>query len=55
LLPLLALRQTIPPLLLAISPALVAVYATKFLDKVLLRKMLHQWADEWENDTNKDF
>lgn len=37
-----------------ISPALVAVYATKFLDKALLRKMLHQWADEWENDQDKD-
>ena len=32
-----------------LSPALVAVYETKFLDKELLRKMLHQWAEDWES------
>lgn len=35
-----------------LAPTLVAVYETKFLDKELLRKMLHQWAEDWENSTS---
>jgi hypothetical protein len=30
-----------------LSPTLVAAYQTKFVDKDLLRRMLHQWADDW--------
>jgi hypothetical protein len=33
-----------------ISPALVAVYETKFLDKDLLRNRLQQWTQDWENN-----
>jgi hypothetical protein len=33
-----------------LTPALVAVYETKFLDKALLRRLLHQWAEEWEQN-----
>jgi predicted nuclease of restriction endonuclease-like (RecB) superfamily len=33
-----------------LTPALVAVYETKFLDKALLRRLLHQWTEEWEQD-----
>jgi predicted nuclease of restriction endonuclease-like (RecB) superfamily len=36
-----------------LTPALVAVYETKFLDKTLLRRLLHEWAEEWEQ--NKKF
>ncbi|MBC7774440.1 MAG: hypothetical protein H7246_03300 [Phycisphaerae bacterium] len=31
-----------------LSPAMVADYQTKFVDKSLLRQLLHQWAEEWE-------
>ncbi|NUO03002.1 MAG: DUF1016 family protein [Saprospiraceae bacterium] len=31
-----------------LSPALVAAYETKFVDKNLLRQLLHQWAEDWE-------
>ncbi len=31
-----------------LSPALVAAYETKFVDKNLLRRLLHQWAEDWE-------
>jgi len=37
------------------SPTLVAVYETKFLDKKLLRRMLHQWSEEWAQQHNIDF
>jgi hypothetical protein len=33
-----------------LSPALVAAYETKFIDKELLRRMLHQWTEDWENN-----
>lgn len=33
-----------------LTPMLVAVYETKFLDKALLRRLLHQWAEEWEQN-----
>ena len=33
-----------------LSPALVAAYETKFIDKDLLRRMLHQWTEDWENN-----
>ena len=33
-----------------LSPSLVAVYETKFLDKELLRRMLHQWSEDWESN-----
>jgi predicted nuclease of restriction endonuclease-like (RecB) superfamily len=32
-----------------LSPTMVSVYETKFLDKNLLRKKLQQWTEEWEN------
>lgn len=31
-----------------LSPAMVAEYQTKFVDKALLQKLLHQWAEDWE-------
>ncbi len=31
-----------------LTPALVAAYETKFVDKNLLRRLLHQWAHDWE-------
>lgn len=31
-----------------LSPTLVAACQTKFVDKELLRRMLHEWADEWQ-------
>lgn len=30
-----------------LSPTLVAAYQTKFIDKDLLRRMLHEWAEDW--------
>jgi predicted nuclease of restriction endonuclease-like (RecB) superfamily len=33
-----------------LSPTMVAVYETKFIDKELLRQMLHQWTEDWENN-----
>jgi predicted nuclease of restriction endonuclease-like (RecB) superfamily len=30
------------------SPTLVSVYETKFLDKNLLRRMLQRWSEDWE-------
>ncbi|MBL7815539.1 MAG: DUF1016 family protein [Saprospiraceae bacterium] len=35
-----------------LTPAMVAIYETKFLDKELLRKMLHEWTLDWENSQN---
>ncbi len=38
-----------------LSPAMVAAYETKFLDKNLLRQLLHQWSEEWQdNQEQKD-
>ncbi|MFZ2898647.1 MAG: PDDEXK nuclease domain-containing protein [Saprospiraceae bacterium] len=37
-----------------LSPALVAAYQTKFVDKNLLRRMLHQWAEDWEEAREAD-
>jgi hypothetical protein len=31
-----------------LTPALVAVYETKFLDKELLRRLMHKWAEDWQ-------
>jgi hypothetical protein len=31
-----------------LSPALVAEYQTKFIDKALFRRMLHHWAEDWQ-------
>lgn len=31
-----------------LTPALVAAYETKLIDKNLLRRLLHQWAEDWE-------
>ncbi len=31
-----------------LSPTLVAAYETKFVDKNLLRRLLHQWTEDWE-------
>ena len=31
-----------------LTPALVAVYETKFIDKELLRRLMHKWAEDWE-------
>ena len=36
-----------------LSPAMVAVYETKFIDKVLLQQMLRQWAEDWGNGQNR--
>ncbi len=33
-----------------LTPALVAVYETKFIDKNLLRQLLHKWAEDWEEN-----
>jgi predicted nuclease of restriction endonuclease-like (RecB) superfamily len=33
-----------------LSPTLVAVYETKFIDKNLLRSMLHKWAEDWQEN-----
>ena len=32
----------------SLSSALVAAYQTKFLDKELLRRKLHEWSDDWQ-------
>ena len=31
-----------------LTPALVAVYETKFIDKELLRRLMHKWAEDWQ-------
>jgi predicted nuclease of restriction endonuclease-like (RecB) superfamily len=36
-----------------VSPALVAVYETKFLDKELLRNRLQQWSQDWEKNQSQ--
>ena len=36
-----------------LSPAMVAVYETKFIDKALLKRMLRQWAEDWENGQDR--
>ena len=36
-----------------LSPAMVAVYETKFIDKALLKRMLRQWAEDWENGRDR--
>lgn len=36
-----------------LSPTLVAAYQTKFVDKQLLRRMLHRWAEDWEQACNE--
>jgi predicted nuclease of restriction endonuclease-like (RecB) superfamily len=33
-----------------LAPSLVAVYETKFLDKNLLRQLLHKWAEDWQEN-----
>jgi predicted nuclease of restriction endonuclease-like (RecB) superfamily len=33
-----------------LAPALVAVYETKFIDKNLLRQLLHKWAEDWQEN-----
>ena len=30
-----------------LSPTLVSIYQTKFLDKQLLQRLLHDWSEEW--------
>jgi len=37
-----------------ISPTLVSVYETKFLDKKLLPSLLHDWSEEGAQQHNKD-
>lgn len=32
----------------SLSPTMVAAYQTKFLDKELLRRKLHEWSDDWQ-------
>ncbi len=36
-----------------LTPALVAAYQTKFVDKELLRRLLHDWAEDWKQ--GRDF
>ena len=36
-----------------LSPAMVAIYETKFIDKALLKRMLRQWAEDWENGQDR--
>jgi predicted nuclease of restriction endonuclease-like (RecB) superfamily len=33
-----------------LSPTMVAVYETKFIDKNLLRSLLHKWAEDWQEN-----
>ena len=37
-----------------LAPALVAVYETKFIDKDLLRQLLHKWAEDWQENQKQD-
>jgi predicted nuclease of restriction endonuclease-like (RecB) superfamily len=37
-----------------LSPTLVTAYETKFLDKKLLQRLLHDWSEEWAQQHNKD-
>jgi predicted nuclease of restriction endonuclease-like (RecB) superfamily len=36
-----------------LTPALVAVYETKFIDKELLRRLMHKWAEDWQEGQEK--
>lgn len=38
-----------------LSPTLVSVYQTKFLDKKLLQRLLHEWSEDWKQQHNMDF
>jgi hypothetical protein len=37
-----------------LSPMLISIYQTKFLDKKLLQRLLHDWSEEWELQHNVD-
>ena len=37
-----------------LSPMLVSIYQTKFLDKKLLQRLLHDWSEEWALQHNVD-
>lgn len=37
-----------------LSPAMVAAYQTKFVDKNLLRQFLHQWTEDWEQSREQE-
>ncbi len=37
-----------------LSPAMVAAYQTKFVDKDLLRQFLHQWTEDWEQSREQE-
>ncbi len=37
-----------------LSPAMVAAYQTKFVDKNLLRQFLHQWTEDWEQSQQQE-
>ena len=37
-----------------LTPALVAVYETKFIDKELLRRLMHKWTEDWEEGQEND-
>ena len=36
-----------------LSPTLVSVYETKFLDKKLLQRLLHEWSEDWSKNIKK--
>jgi predicted nuclease of restriction endonuclease-like (RecB) superfamily len=38
-----------------LSPTLVAAYQTKFLDKKLLQRLLHDWSEAWAQQHEVDF
>lgn len=38
-----------------LSPTLVAAYQTKFLDKKLLQRLLHDWSEAWAQQHDMDF
>jgi predicted nuclease of restriction endonuclease-like (RecB) superfamily len=37
-----------------LSPMLISIYQTKFLDKKLLQRLLHDWSEEWALQHNVD-
>ena len=37
-----------------LSPMLISIYQTKFLDKKLLQRLLHDWSEEWGLQHNVD-
>lgn len=37
-----------------LSPTLISIYQTKFLDKKLLQRLLHDWSEEWALQHNVD-